>query len=57
MTNNIISAVERWTQSTVWYLFLPIMEKYDIKVTRDYITRIIRDMQRVRRYSRSTWDN
>src|SRR6266487_1774409 len=34
-------AIDRWTQSTVWYLFIPIMEKYGIKVTRQYITRLI----------------
>lgn len=33
--------IDRWTQSTVWYLFIPIMEKYGIKVTRKYVTRLI----------------
>jgi DNA topoisomerase VI subunit A len=36
--------VDRWTQSTVYYLFVPIMQMFQIKVTRKYVTRIIRDL-------------
>ena len=36
--------VDRWTQSTVYYLFVPIMQRFEIKVTRKYVTRIIREL-------------
>jgi Protein of unknown function C-terminus (DUF2399) len=36
--------VDRWTQSSVWYLFIPIMEKYGIKATRKYVTRLIKGL-------------
>ena len=32
----------KWTLNTVWYLFLPIMEKFGIKVTRGYIKRLVK---------------
>jgi 5S rRNA maturation endonuclease (ribonuclease M5) len=35
-------AVDEWTQDSVWYNFLPTMEKYGIKVTRQYVKRLIR---------------
>ncbi len=31
----------KWTLNTVWYLFLPIMEKFGIKVTRAHIKRSV----------------
>jgi hypothetical protein len=36
--------LQKWTQSTVWYLFQPIMEKFGIEVNRDTITGYIRDL-------------
>jgi hypothetical protein len=36
--------VDKWTQSTVYYLFVPIMQRFEIKVTRRYVTRIIREL-------------
>ena len=39
-----MSKLQKWTQSTVWYLFLPIMEKFGIEVNRDTITGYIRDL-------------
>ena len=32
----------KWTLNTVWYLFLPIMEKFGIKVTRGYIKSLVK---------------
>lgn len=37
-----MSKLQKWTQSTVWYLFQPIMEKFGIEVNRDTITGYIR---------------
>lgn len=34
----------KWTLNTVWYLFLPLMEKLGIKVTRGYIKRLVKDL-------------
>ena len=39
-----MSKFQKWTQSTVWYLFQPIMEKFGIEVNRDTITGYIRDL-------------
>ena len=39
-----MSKLQKWTQSTVWYLFQPIMEKFDIERNRDTITGYIRDL-------------
>ncbi|MGC1131450.1 MAG: hypothetical protein WA941_01400 [Nitrososphaeraceae archaeon] len=36
--------LQKWTQSTVWYLFQTIMEKSQIEVNRDTITGYIRDL-------------
>jgi hypothetical protein len=36
--------LQKWTQSTVWYLFQPIMEASGIEVTRDTITGYIKDL-------------
>ena len=36
--------LQKWTQSTVWYLFQPIMEMFGIEVNRDTITGYIRDL-------------
>jgi hypothetical protein len=36
--------LQKWTQSTVWYLFQPVMEKFGIEVNRDTITGYIRDL-------------
>lgn len=33
-----MSKLQKWTQSTVWYLFQPIMENFGIEVNRDTIT-------------------
>lgn len=39
-----MSKLQKWTQSTVWYLFQPIMEKFGIERNRDTITGYIRDL-------------
>jgi hypothetical protein len=39
-----MSKLQKWTQSTVWYLFQPIMEKFGIEVNRETITGYIRDL-------------
>ncbi len=39
-----MSKLQKWTLSTVWYLFQPIMEKFGIEVNRDTITGYIRDL-------------
>lgn len=39
-----MSKLQKWTQSTVWYLFQPIMEKFGVEVNRDTITGYIRDL-------------
>ena len=36
--------MNKWTLNTVWYLFLPIMEKFGIKVTRAYIKRLVKQL-------------
>ncbi|MGC1133753.1 MAG: hypothetical protein WA941_13085 [Nitrososphaeraceae archaeon] len=36
--------LQKWTQSTVWYLFQPIMEAFGIEVNRNTITGYIRDI-------------
>lgn len=35
-------SLDRWTQSTVYYLLVPIMQKLGIEVSRRYITNLIR---------------
>lgn len=39
-----MSKLQKWTQSTVWYLFQPIMEQFSIEVNRETITGYIRDL-------------
>ncbi|MGA7371003.1 MAG: hypothetical protein WBX01_17930 [Nitrososphaeraceae archaeon] len=39
-----MSKLQKWTQSTVWYLFQPIMEKFGIEVNRDTITGYIGEL-------------
>lgn len=34
----------KWTLNTVWYLFLPVMEKYGIKVTRGYVKKLVKEL-------------
>ena len=34
----------KWTLNTVWYLFLPLMEKFSIKVTRAYVKRLVKEL-------------
>jgi hypothetical protein len=34
----------KWTLNTVWYLFLPLMEKFGIKVTRGYVKRLVKEL-------------
>ena len=34
----------KWTLNTVWYLFLPEMQKFGIKVTRGYVKGLVRDI-------------
>jgi hypothetical protein len=41
-----MSKLQKWTQSTVWYLFQPMMEKFGIEVNRETITGYIRDLCR-----------
>jgi molecular chaperone DnaK (HSP70) len=36
--------IDRWTQSTVYYLFVPIMQRFENNATRRYITSIIREL-------------
>jgi hypothetical protein len=36
--------MNKWTLNTVWYLFLPIMEKFGIKVSRAYIKRLVKQL-------------
>ncbi len=36
--------MDKWTLNTVWYLFLPIMEKFGIKVTRGYVKRLVKQL-------------
>ena len=36
--------MNKWTLNTVWYLFLPVMEKFEIKVTRAYIKRLVKEI-------------
>lgn len=36
--------MNKWTLNTVWYLFLPVMEKFGIKVTRAYIKRLVKEI-------------
>ena len=36
--------MNKWTLNTVWYLFLPIMEKFGIKVTRGYVKRLVKEL-------------
>ena len=46
--------LQKWTQSTVWYLFQPIMEMFDIEVNRDTITGYIRDLCKAAGVSRES---
>jgi hypothetical protein len=39
-----MAKLQRWTRSTVWYLFQPIMEKAHIEVERDTITGYINEL-------------
>jgi hypothetical protein len=39
-----MSKLQKWTQSTVWYLFQPEMEKFGIDRNRDTITGYIKDL-------------
>jgi hypothetical protein len=39
-----MSKSQKWTRSTVWYLFQPIMEKFGIEVNRDTVTGYISDL-------------
>lgn len=39
-----MSKLQKWTRSTVWYLFQPTMEKFGIEVNRDTITGYINDL-------------
>src|SRR5918994_4451616 len=39
-----MSRLQKWTMSTVWYLFQPVMEKFGIEVNRDTITGYIPDL-------------
>jgi hypothetical protein len=39
-----MSKLQKWTQSTVWYLFQPIIEKYGIEVNRETVAGYIRDL-------------
>lgn len=41
-STNINLRYRKRTQDSVWYNFLPIMEKYDIKVTRGWVKRLIK---------------
>jgi hypothetical protein len=36
--------MNKWTLNTVYYLFLPKMEKFGIKVTRGYIKRLVKEL-------------
>ena len=39
-----MAKLQKWTMSTVWYLFQPIMEKFGTEVNRETITGYIRDL-------------
>lgn len=49
-----MAKLQKWTQSTVWYLFQPIMEKFGIEVNRDTITGYIRDLCKASGITRET---
>jgi len=44
----------KWTLNTVWYLFLPIMEKFGIKVTRAYVKRSVKQLCEARGVTRES---
>ena len=43
-SNTESGGMNKWTLNTVWYLFLPIMEKFHIQVTRGYIKKLVKEL-------------
>jgi hypothetical protein len=49
-----VIAYRKRTQDSVWYNFLPIMENYNIKVTREWVKRLIRKICAKNGFSRES---